>query len=135
MLRDKFSLIKVTSPQPEGTSGGLPASLLPFGASGLSFPCSTQAPLPRPLLTAQVPQPQASSVPQQGLPMAPAGGPEEMCYSTCSLTRHISLAVHTLLLHHTARSPSFTSSSVTDSNRSTTYNEQKEFYWNVYTQR
>lgn len=28
----------------------------------------------------------------------------------------------------------FTSSSVTSNNRSITYNEQKEFYWNIYTQ-
>lgn len=58
-----------------------------------------------------------------------------MSYSTRGLTRQVSLAVYTLLfaLHH-QKDLSFISSSVTSNNRSITYNEQKEFYWNVYTQ-
>lgn len=56
-----------------------------------------------------------------------------MCYPTGGLMRQVRLAVQVMLLHDT-RDQSFISSSVTSNNGSITYNEQKEFYWNIYTQ-
>lgn len=58
-----------------------------------------------------------------------------MCYSTRGFTRQVSLAcLYTAFALHHQKDLSFISSSVTSNNRSMAYNEQKEFYWNVYTQ-